>query len=321
MLKSAIISIIVPIYKVEKEIHRCVDSLLKQKFNDIEIILVDDGSPDNCPQICDEYAKLDSRINVFHKENGGLSDARNFGLLRATGKYILFVDSDDYIDVNTCDNFYNHTMDNIDIIVGDALKIEKGKDSLLGHAEIPNNSILRGREFLKIQLKSNKMNMPAWLNMYRKDFLINNGLLFKPGILHEDEQWTPRVFLSAESVKYIKYSFYFYIIRDNSITKRKDRTQNGIDLINTCYELENIYQKVQDKELQELLNDNLVSLFFSAINIGNLYDVKFKQYFKNEFLIGKSKSIKNKLRVLVFRCNKKIYHLLYRLFYNFKKKL
>ena len=98
------ISIVVPIYKVEKEIHRCVESLLAQTLKDIEIILVDDGSPDNCPSICDDYAKKDNRIKVIHKENGGLSEARNFGLLEAKAEYVLFVDSDDYIDKTTCEN-------------------------------------------------------------------------------------------------------------------------------------------------------------------------------------------------------------------------
>ena len=91
------VSAIVPVYNVEKYIYRCVDSILNQTFSDFELILVDDGSPDNCPQICDEYAKKDSRIKVIHKENGGLSSARNAGLDIASGEWISFIDSDDWI--------------------------------------------------------------------------------------------------------------------------------------------------------------------------------------------------------------------------------
>ena len=91
------ISIVVPVYKVEKYLNRCVDSILNQTYTDFECILVDDGSPDKCGQICDEYAELDKRIRVIHKENGGLSDARNVGIDAAKGEYILFVDSDDWI--------------------------------------------------------------------------------------------------------------------------------------------------------------------------------------------------------------------------------
>ena len=123
------ISIIVPIYKVEKELGRCVNSLRHQTLKNIEIILVDDGSPDKCPQMCDEYAKQDNRIKVIHKVNGGLSDARNDGLMQARGQYILFVDSDDYIRHNACEILYsNAAKDYLDIVVTDAIKIENETD-------------------------------------------------------------------------------------------------------------------------------------------------------------------------------------------------
>ena len=96
-MDNELISIIVPVYKVEKYLEKCVKSILKQTYTNLEIILVDDGSPDKCGQLCDELAKTDDRIIVFHKENGGLSDARNYGVERANGEYIGFVDSDDYI--------------------------------------------------------------------------------------------------------------------------------------------------------------------------------------------------------------------------------
>ena len=91
------ISVIVPIYKVEKYLRRCVDSILNQSYTDFELLLIDDGSPDNCPQICDEYARRDDRVRVFHKPNGGLSDARNYGIDRMKGDYVSFIDSDDYV--------------------------------------------------------------------------------------------------------------------------------------------------------------------------------------------------------------------------------
>ena len=94
------ISVIVPVYKVEKYLKRCVNSILNQDFEDYEIILVDDGSPDGCPAICDEYAKLYAKISVIHKKNGGLSDARNIAVAQSKGEYIVFIDSDDYVDSN-----------------------------------------------------------------------------------------------------------------------------------------------------------------------------------------------------------------------------
>lgn len=314
------ISVIVPIYKVENEIHRCVKSILNQSFKDIEIILVDDGSPDNCPIICDEYAMIDNRVKVIHKENGGLSDARNYGLLEAKADYVLFVDSDDYIDEKTCEIFYSCIDNNIDIIVADAVKIEGVSKTFITHDHIFLNTIVNGKEFLKAQLKSKKMYMAAWLNLYNREFLIKNNLFFKKGILHEDEQWTPRVFIKAQRVKYINYHFYYYIIREESITKKKDRSQNGIDLIRTCHELEKIYEKLDDLELKKLLNNYLVMLYLHAINYGNLYDRKYKKIYNKRFLLGKARTIKNIFKVLLFIVNKNLYKYINKCKYEFKLK-
>jgi len=98
-----VFSLIIPIYKVEKYLDKCVQSIINQTYSNIEVILVDDGSPDNCPWMCEEYEKKDTRIKVIHKKNGGLSDARNKGMSLATGKYIIFVDADDYIALDTCE--------------------------------------------------------------------------------------------------------------------------------------------------------------------------------------------------------------------------
>lgn len=106
MSKDPLISVIVPVYHVEKYLTKCVDSICSQTYDNLEIILVDDGGDDMCPSICDEYKKIDSRIKVIHKKNGGLSDARNAGLDIATGQYLYFVDSDDYIDDHTIEFLY-----------------------------------------------------------------------------------------------------------------------------------------------------------------------------------------------------------------------
>ena len=106
-MKEIKVSIILPIYNVEKYLDRCVDSLLNQTLKDIEIIMVDDGSPDNCPQMCDEYAKKDRRVKVVHKKNGGLGFARNSGLDIANGEYVAFVDSDDYVGLDMYKTLYD----------------------------------------------------------------------------------------------------------------------------------------------------------------------------------------------------------------------
>ena len=111
MRKHSLISVIVPIYKVQDYLKECIESIINQTYSDIEVILVDDGSPDRCPQMCDEWAKRDSRIRVVHKKNGGLSSARNAGLDVAKGEYISFVDSDDFICKDALENLYNRIKD------------------------------------------------------------------------------------------------------------------------------------------------------------------------------------------------------------------
>ena len=101
-LNEPLVSVIVPVYNVERYLRHCVNSILIQTYHNLEVILVDDGSPDNCPKICDEYAKADARVKVIHKNNGGLSDARNIGMQAASGDYLMFVDSDDWLEKNIC---------------------------------------------------------------------------------------------------------------------------------------------------------------------------------------------------------------------------
>lgn len=260
-------SIIVPIYNVEKYLDRCVNSLIKQTYKNIEIILVDDESPDKCPQKCDQYEELDSRVHVIHKKNGGLSDARNEGLKAASGEYIIFVDADDYIDIDICERIYTYTNNNIDVIVADG--IVEGGDINLGH--FVSNSIMTGQEFLLNAYTTNKAPMEAWLNIYNRRFLIDNNLYFKKGILHEDEEFTPRVFLKATSVVLSGEKFYHYIIRDNSITTKKDKRKNANDFFSTCCELEKIYNRLDNNELKIYLLNSLSDKYLNIFQSGKLY--------------------------------------------------
>ena len=165
------ISIVVPIYKVEQYLDKCVNSLINQTYKEIEIILVDDGSPDRCPEMCDKYAQEDTRIKVIHKVNGGLSDARNYGLKESLGDYVLFVDSDDYIDVETCEKFISIIEDNRpDIVVGNAYRLENNKKYFMKHTLNTNKKMIRGTEYLKQELKSGTMYMAAWLNLYKRKY-------------------------------------------------------------------------------------------------------------------------------------------------------
>lgn len=308
LINEIFISIIIPIYNVEKYLAKCLESLYIQNRNDAEFILVIDGSPDNSKKICVEYQNKDSRFKTYLKKNGGLSDARNYGLSKASGEYIFFLDSDDYVDENLLERLYIETQKNdLDILVTDAIKIYKDKDIKIVHSNKKINEILTGQEFLKIQLREKKMLMAVWMNMYRKDFLLENTLFFEKGLLHEDEEWTPRVFLKAEKVKYINYYSYYYIVREGSITNRLNKTKNSEHLIKTAYHMKSIYDKLSDRKLARLLNDHNISIFLNAISMSYLIGNERKKIYKRSFVIQKVYHIKTRIKIFLFFISPRLY--------------
>lgn len=298
-------SVVVPIYKVEQYIDRCVESLIKQTYRDIEIILVDDGSPDNCPKICDEYAEKDNRIKVIHKKNGGLSDARNAGIEVATGKYVFFVDSDDYISQCTFEDLLPFAETDCDIIIGDG--ICEGGTSPIVHFAGDKGKIFSGYEYYKHSVLNGKMPMAAWLNGYKKSFLIQNGLCFKYGLLHEDEQFTPRAFLKAESVIYSGVEFYRYIIREDSITTKKDKRKNVADVYATCCELKEIYDSISHEEFRQLLLDSLVNKYLNIFQVARAYKYG-KEYIHKAFVIKNSYRRKTRMKAALFTLSPRLYY-------------
>ena len=206
------ISVIVPIYKVEKYIHRCIDSIINQTYKNLEIILVDDGSPDSCPRICDEYAKKDKRIKVIHKENGGLSDARNKGVDIATGDYIAFVDSDDYIHPNMYEVLiYELEKNNSDIalckykIVYEKSKITTEID---GKFEVYSLNNLQALD--SMYGKDGVDFIVAWNKLYKKDLF--NKIRYPVGKIHEDEYTTYKLLFASKNVIYIEYELYYFLL-------------------------------------------------------------------------------------------------------------
>lgn len=298
----AVFSIIVPVYGVEAYLDRCVSSLREQSFEDIEILLVDDGSIDNCPRMCDEYARRDSRIRVLHKPNGGLSDARNKGLEAASGVYVLFVDGDDYIDRDACKRLLPFTKGNADILLGGA--VTEGGDRVL--EPLAFTGILTGEAYYKQALKAGKNWPEVWLNGYRRGFLEETGLRFQKGILHEDEAFTPRAFLGAKSVVYTGETFYRYALREGSITRGKDKRKNLSDYAAVCKELEPLYEKIEDRELKNLLKDALVCGYLSLFQEARGY-MYGKTYIRKGFCLKNAKRVKTRLKSLLFALSPRLY--------------
>ena len=302
------ISIIVPVYKVEKELDRCVQSLLKQTYKNLEIILVDDGSPDRCPLLCDEYAQKDNRVRVIHKKNGGLSDARNVGLKSATGEYVLYIDSDDYIDLDSCERFMKAIeQQDVDIVVGSAVmeKLDGNSEQML-HTATPAGVIYNPNDFIEKSIKAFQWYAPACLNMYRRNFLLQNDLFFKVGIYFEDMQMLPRVFLSAQKISCIEGFFYHYIVRDNSIMTSQKNEKKRNDAIQNLREWKKQFDRLSDIELQKNLYGMLIKCYLHECR---MYGITTWEINNVNFVFGwkYGLNLKEKIKALIFEACPYIY--------------
>nr|WP_288723693.1 glycosyltransferase [uncultured Sellimonas sp.] len=210
------ISVIIPVYKVENFLNQCVDSILKQTYSNLEIILVDDGSPDNCPEICDAYAVADKRVKVIHKTNGGLASSRNAGLDAVTGDLISFIDSDDWIDLNTYEKMLEMKKKaGASIVCCEGIHTDG--DNLYEnclHCK-PTGTILSGREVTR-EILLDKIGSQVVKGLY--DRKCWEGIRFPIGRLYEDIPVTFRAFERAEKVAYINEPFYKYRINMKSIS-------------------------------------------------------------------------------------------------------
>ena len=224
------ISLIVPCYGVEKYLDRCMESLLCQTLQDIEIILVDDGSPDRVPKMCDEYAEKDNRIKVIHKKNEGLGYARNSGLEIATGEYVAFIDSDDYIDADVCQRLYDEALKNKSDAVFYGFNIETSKGRWQKSQEVEKNVCWTDKDITSFMLdmiasasevsQERKYYMSVWHAIYRKSIIEDNNILFlsERDVASEDIPFQVDFLKCAKRVSYLNFNGYYYCLNGNSLT-------------------------------------------------------------------------------------------------------
>lgn len=234
------LSIIVPIFNVEQYLRKCVDSLLNQDLSssEYEIILVDDGGHDQCPQICDDYAAAHKNVRVVHRENGGLSAARNSGIEVAHGEYIMFVDSDDYIEPNVLKELITRVKcDNLDLLRYNYRNVNEHYDEFHPNKDPKrdvdySDSVTNGEDFLNNRLG---LGCYAWQFVIKRELL--EDCIFKDGIYFEDTEWTPRMLLKAKRLASTSMVVYNYLWREGSITlpdnpqKRRKVIEDKIALI------------------------------------------------------------------------------------------
>ena len=242
-----LISVIVPIYKVETFLDKCISSIVDQTYKNLEIILVDDGSPDNCPQKCDEWAKKDSRIKVIHKENGGVSSARNAALDIAKGDYICFVDGDDYVAIDLYEKIVNLLRKNpFDIIVFDANRIDLNGD-IFSSTEKIQEGLINSESALAELLNSN-INSYVWDKVYKKSLF--DDVRFPVNRKWEDVATIYKLFMKTNNIYCYPQKMYFYLKREESITKQAldDKTLGDIFIARyECYlDLKDTYPNLRE---------------------------------------------------------------------------
>ena len=278
-----LISVIVQIYKVEKYLKKCVESILEQTYSNLDIILVDDGSPDNCGDIIEEFRKKNERIRTIHQKNGGLSDARNSGIKIAKGKYIVCIDSDDWIEKNMIEVLYKDIINtNSDISVCEFVE-EDDLQNILS-AKKYNNEIIEfsSKEALKSLIKQDILTNHAWNKLYKASLF--EGIEYPKGQLMEDVSTTYKLFEKANKIVYQNTSLYHYIQRGTSIlgniTEKRINDQEFAFFDRNKYLME---KYSEFKEIIELDNMyNVKTLYFLAILGGykNLYNsTKYAEYY------------------------------------------
>lgn len=214
-MEYPLISVIVPVYKVEPYLDKCVSSIVNQTYKNLEIILVDDGSPDNCPVMCDAWAEKDNRIRVIHKTNGGLSDARNAGMSAATGELIAFIDSDDWIAPDMYEHLYQRlTEDNSDIAACGVQMVWENKtpSRMLTRA---GNCVLNQEEAMRAIIEESWLKQPVWYKLYKTALV--RDILFPKGKCHEDVFWSYQAVGKAKKVSISDHIGYYYLQHSGSI--------------------------------------------------------------------------------------------------------
>lgn len=321
---NCIISIVVPIYKVEKYLEKCIDSIINQDYKNLEIILVDDGSPDRCPQICDEYAQKDSRIKVIHKENGGLSDARNAGIKVATGEYIAFIDSDDYITENYISTLM-YTIKKYDADISACNYIKLYEDSGIEKVEpkINEDLVMTNIEAMKdLFTLPNNSDVVTWNKLYKTSLFTQNNIEFPKGKLHEDNFTTYKLYYYSNKVVFTNVPCYYYLQRKDSIMGKKFNIKR-LDILLALKETEefvkenniDLNQEVKFNELLRLLTVLNSMVDTKCIDKKVFEDIRTmikkdkEVYLKNPYL-----GVKHKVAVKSLISSRKLYIIIRKLF-------
>lgn len=279
-MKNPVLSIIVPVYNVEEFLVECIDSILNQSFKDFELILVDDGSPDRCPKICDEYSMKDQRVIVIHKNNGGLSSARNAGIDIARGDYISFIDSDDFISIDYYEKNINFllTHTNFNILVLQVCHYDNIQNIVIKN---DRRKLLNNKDVVNYMMSMEYIGS-AWISIYKKD--IFNNLRFPEGRIFEDGFVLIDIIKKAGHVFISDIGTYYYRKRDCSIMHKKKSIKDWCDILTThLKQLDYCHSISDDKKLFIAKYESCyLALIYASIEFPNEsfdeFKFKFEQF-------------------------------------------
>ena len=325
-MNSPLVSVIVPVYNVEKYLEKCLDSITRQTYENLEIILVDDGSTDDSGRMIDEYKKgtKDKRIRIIHKKNGGLSSARNAGLELMKGEWVVFVDSDDYISRDFVETLYNLAIKNNAEIATCSFESFSDDGSILKKSPSWPNGVMSGTEAIN-DMFANKRPAYICLSMFRAELFVKNDILFPEGREFEDIATRVKLLYFAKKVAFSNKRLYSYLIRGGSITGKKFSKTRYDDFLMALNDVEDFLRGAHNKMLLKYLDYfNFYSLFTLLNYLAKEQTIteNTKKYWgdirgrlKRIYKVTVFPSIKARIlyRVaLLLSANRKLYSLLYR---------
>lgn len=301
-MERDLITVVIPIYNVEKYLKKCIDSILSQTYKNLEIILVDDGSTDNCSEICDKYEDEENRIKVIHKKNGGLSDARNAGINIANGKYITFVDSDDYIESDMIEVLYNNMIkNNAQISTCLYRKFFEGEELV----EKPSSYYLKvysNEQSLEKMMYQKDCTTSAWGKLYLTELF--KEIRYPYGKICEDLPTTYLLFSKANKIVISNCQKYYYLQRKNSIIHSKINPKR-IEALNFAEEETNFIKREYPSILKSAINRE----FMEAVFI--LCQLEYNDITNKEYYLKVKNIIKKNRKIVVFDKKSKIIYRIY----------
>jgi glycosyltransferase involved in cell wall biosynthesis len=304
-------SIVIPVYNVQDYLNECIESVLEQNYNNYEMILIDDGSTDNSGRICDSFIEKSNNIRVIHQTNKGLSGARNTGIRSAKGKYLVYLDSDDMLCPDSLKNLEMQIINQHEpqIIISRRKTYNPKYESIKECEYYFNLNTLKYKKNYEIWSELQKMKdmwMGVWIFSTKKDYVLENNLFFYKGILHEDEEWVPRLIMNTNNIGFNNYCLYCNRInRVGSITESKNikKEFDSIKIVGLLQE-EFLNNDIYEPEIKDAVLNRIQAILFGTISRASVYrnDVEYKNLVKQiNSKIELLKNAKRKIYVIEYQ--------------------